>query len=362
MQRDLAALSNQSFDLLVIGGGIQGAWIAWEAALRGLSVALVEQADFASGTSANSLKVIHGGLRYLQTADFQRMRQSIRARQTLMRIAPHLVHPLPVLVPTYGHGPKGKEALMIALKMNDWISSDRNLPLKDRQKHIPSGQILSKQACLEQLPDLPTTGLTGAARFHDAQVYNSEQLVLAFVQSAAQRGAQVANYVRVVSFQTRDDRVIGAVAKDQLTGDRFDIQADAIINASGPWIGPLITAATGIAAPKQPLTKAMNLVVRPLFGSQLSLCRRTLIAAGLFLQAQIACAAVDGRLVCAAAVAHHCLFSHVGANLGAPLRALCQSLPISFDSCWVHPAMAAVEAGGDSGDCCLFSSDQCGFD
>ncbi len=268
MQRDLAALSNQSFDLLVIGGGIQGACIAWEAALRGLSVALVEQADFASGTSANSLKVIHGGLRYLQTADFQRMRQSIRARQTLMRIAPHLVHPMPVLVPTYGHGPKGKEALMIALKMNDWISSDRNLPLKDRQKHIPAGQMLSQQACLEQLPDLPTTGLTGAARFHDAQVYNSEQLVLAFVQSAAQRGAQIANYVRVVSFQTRDDRVIGAVAEDQLTGDRFDIQADTIINASGPWIGPLITAATGIAAPQPPLAKAMNLVVRPLFGSQ----------------------------------------------------------------------------------------------
>ncbi len=269
MRRDLSALSNQSFDVLVIGGGIQGAAIAQEATLRGLSVALVEQADFASGTSANSLKVIHGGLRYLQTADFRRMRQSIRARQTLMRIAPHLVHPMPVLVPTYGHGTKGKEALSVALKMNDVISGDRNLPLKDQQKHIPPGRILSKRACLAQLPDLPTEGLTGAAYFHDAQVYNAEQLVLAFIQSAAQRGAQVANYTRVVNFRVQNDRVVGAIAQDQLTGSSFDIQARTIVNASGPWVNQLIAIAKGQAAPPpQALAKAMNLVVRPLFGPQ----------------------------------------------------------------------------------------------
>lgn len=281
MRRDLAALSNQSFDVLVIGGGIHGACAAHEAALRGLSVALVEQADFASGTSANSLKVIHGGLRYLQTADFKRMRQSIKERQTLMRIAPHLVHPLPVLVPTYGHSIKGKEAMTVALKMNDVISGDRNLPLKDRQKHIPPGKLLSKSACLEQLPDLPTDGLTGAAQFYDAQVYNSEQLVLAFVQSAAQRGAQVANYVRVVGLEQKGDRVTGAVVQDQLKseeqtgGDRFTIRATTILNASGPWIDQLVASAvSGMAteatgketAPA--LAKAMNLVTRPLFGPQ----------------------------------------------------------------------------------------------
>ncbi len=276
MHRDLAALSNQSFDVLVIGGGMQGACIAWEATLRGLSVALVEQADFASGTSANSLKVIHGGLRYLQTADLRRMRQSIQARQMLMRIAPHLVHPMPVLVPTYGHGTKGKEALTVALKLNDVISGDRNRPLKDPQKHIPPGQILSKQACLAHLPELPTQGLTGAARFHDAQVYNSEQLVLAFIQSAAQRGAQVANYTRVVNFRTQNGRVVGAVAQDQLAAfpehNRFEIQAKTIINASGPWVQSLIKADLGQATPSQgakpTLAKAMNLVVRPLFGPQ----------------------------------------------------------------------------------------------
>ena len=269
MRRDLQALSNQAFDLLVIGGGIQGACVAWEATLRGLSVALVEQGDFASGTSANSLKVIHGGLRYLQSADFKRMRQSIRERQTLMRIAPHLVHPMPVLVPTYGHGLKGKEAMTAALKVNDAISGDRNFALKDRQKHIPAGQILSKQACLEKLPDLTTEGLTGAALFHDAQVYNSERLVLAFVRSAAQKGACVANYLQVVDFiREAGSRVSGAIAQDRLSNNRVEIRARAIVNASGPWIGSLMSQVSDEKIEPKPLAKAMNLVTRPLLDAK----------------------------------------------------------------------------------------------
>ncbi len=103
MNRDLTQLASNKYDLLVIGGGIYGACVAWDATLRGLSVALTEQADFGHATSANSLKTIHGGLRYLQHLDFKRMRESIRERRTLMRIAPHLVHPLPCLMPTFGH-------------------------------------------------------------------------------------------------------------------------------------------------------------------------------------------------------------------------------------------------------------------
>lgn len=270
MRRNLAALSNQTFDVLVIGGGIHGACAVWEATSRGLSAALVEQADFASGTSANSLKVIHGGLRYLQTADLQRMRQSIKERQTLMRIAPHLVHPMPVLVPTYGHGIKGKEAMTVALKMNDVISSDRNLPLLDPQKHIPTGQLISKAECLAQLPDLDPTGLTGAALFHDAQMYNSEQLVLAFIHSAAQQGAQVANYLRVVDIHAEHGKVVGATLQDQLEGSsaQFTIRANTIINASGPWVDQLIAAAhSDKAMTPRPLAKAINLVTRSLFDS-----------------------------------------------------------------------------------------------
>lgn len=267
MQRDLQALSNQGFDLLVLGGGIQGACVAWEATLRGLSVALIDQSDFGAATSANSLKIIHGGLRYLQTADIRRMRQSICERQILMRIAPHLVHPLPVLVPTYGHGLKGKEAMFVALKLNDWISCDRNHNLSDPQKQIPPGQVLSRQQCQQQVPGIDGQGLTGAATFHDAQVYNSERLTLAFVKSAAQAGAVVANYIAATGFLKTGNRINGITADDRLTGNRFEIQANAVINTSGPWLNQVLGRLPTPPA-HQPFAKAVNVVLRqPLLDS-----------------------------------------------------------------------------------------------
>jgi glycerol-3-phosphate dehydrogenase len=108
MKRDVAELAGREYDLLVIGGGVYGVCTAWDAALRGLSVALVEKADFGHATSSNTLRVIHGGLRYLQHGDIRRLRHSIFERSTFMRIAPHLVHPLPFLIPTYGHLMRGK--------------------------------------------------------------------------------------------------------------------------------------------------------------------------------------------------------------------------------------------------------------
>lgn len=267
VQRNLQALSNQAFDLLVLGGGIQGACVAWEATLRGLSVALIDKSDFGAATSANSLKIIHGGLRYLQTADLSRMRQSIKERQTLMRIAPHLVHPLPVLVPTYGHGIKGKEAMFVALKLNDLISCDRNLGLSDPQKHIPAGQIFSRQRCQQQVPGIDSKGLTGAAAFHDAQVYNSERLTLAFIQSAAQAGATVANYVRATGFLKTSNQIRGVTAQDSLTGEQFEIQAKAVINTSGPWLNQVLELLSAPTA-HQSFAKAVNVVLRqPLLNS-----------------------------------------------------------------------------------------------
>ena len=101
MQRNLPRLANNKYDVLVLGGGIYGVWCAWDAALRGLSVALVDKGDFGHATSSNNLKIVHGGLRYLQHGDLRRMRESIRERRILMQIAPHLVHPLPFVMPTY---------------------------------------------------------------------------------------------------------------------------------------------------------------------------------------------------------------------------------------------------------------------
>ena len=128
MKRDTNQLSKKNYDLIIIGGGIYGAATAWDAASRGLSVAILEKGDFGSATSSNSQKIIHGGLRYLQHADFKRTRESTRERTTMMRIAPHLIHPMPCLIPTYG---RLMHVMMpIALKIFDLISYDRNQPIK----------------------------------------------------------------------------------------------------------------------------------------------------------------------------------------------------------------------------------------
>ena len=266
MKREVSQLSDQIYDLLVIGGGIYGACIAWEATLRGLSVALVDRGDFGGATSANSLKIIHGGLRYLQNADLMRMRQSIQERTTLMRIAPHLVHPLPVIIPTYRWGLKSRSVLSIALWLNDLIGYDRN-QIQDPQKHIPNGRVISKQEFMRLLPVISHQGLTGGALFYDAQVYNSERLIISLLHSAEQAGAVVANYVEVTGFLQSGNSVNGVQVKDLLTEDRFDIHAKTVVNSSGPWINSVLDLQKGSHHhPKVPLAKAINLVVRrPIF-------------------------------------------------------------------------------------------------
>ena len=208
------------------------------------------------------MKIIHGGLRYLQHADFTRMRQSIRERSTLMRIAPHLVHRLPVLIPTYGHGMQGKEAFSLALAANDLISFDRNRQL-DSEKHIPPGRLLSKSDCLELLPGVSPEGLTGAALFYDAQAYNSERLTLSFLRSAAEVGACLANYVGATGLMTERNHVVGVTAEDRLTGDRLAIRARTVLNARGPWTKKILGQISK-SEPAIRFAKAINLVTRPL--------------------------------------------------------------------------------------------------
>lgn len=265
MIRNPSKLQGNKYDLLIIGGGIYGACVAWDAALRGLSVALVEKGDFGSATSANSLKIIHGGLRYLQHGDFKRMRESIRERRTLMEIAPHLVHPLPVLIPTYGHGLQGKEALSLALMINDLIGFDRNR-LVDPDKHICRGRVISRRECEKLLPGLRAKDLTGGAIFHDAQVYNSERLVLSFIRSAEEAGAELANYVEVTGFIKEKNRIIGVEAKDVLTKEDLCIRARTVVNTCGPWVNQILDFLNGNRPNHRvAFSKAINLITRPLF-------------------------------------------------------------------------------------------------
>ena len=146
MKRDPIHLTENLYDLLIIGGGVYGLFVAWDAALRGLSVALVDKGDFGHATSSNSSRVIHGGLRYFRSGDLCRVWQSSYERMAFLRIAPHLVHPLPFLIPTYGHGRRGKEIFSLALLINDFINSILNR-LGDPQKRLPRSRIISKDEC-----------------------------------------------------------------------------------------------------------------------------------------------------------------------------------------------------------------------
>ncbi len=235
MRRDLRGLTDSTFDVAVIGGGVFGAAAAWEAVSRGLSVALIERADFASYTSANSFKVVHGGIRYIQHGDVFRIRQSAGERSAFLRIAPHLVRPLPIAIPTYGHGMKGKAALRLGVGAYDLLTVDRNRGITDPARQIPFGWSTSRQETLDLFPNLPTDGLTGAVIFKDGQMLNPPRLVLAFVQSAVEKGAVAANYVEATGLLREGDKVVGVEAKDVLTDADFAIKAKIVLNAAGPY-------------------------------------------------------------------------------------------------------------------------------
>jgi glycerol-3-phosphate dehydrogenase len=263
MRRDLSQLVDRSFDLLVVGAGIHGACIAWDASLRGLSVALLDSGDFGAATSANSLRIVHGGLRYLARGDFPRMLESIRERNTLLRIAPHLVEPLPVLVPTYsGSAVRGRTAYRIALATNDVISWRRNRGLGPAGR-IPRGRLISRTECLRLFPWFPTGGLTGGALWYDARVRHPERLTLGFVCSATRHGAVPANYVRVDRLLLRDGVVEGAAVSDVIDGAAFEVRAKATVVTAGPWTQGLIACTLErVATPPQPTgALALNVVI-----------------------------------------------------------------------------------------------------
>lgn len=254
----------KAYDVAIIGGGIHGAHVAREAALRGLSVALLERGDFNSATSANSHKIIHGGLRYLQHADFRRVRESVRERSALMRIAPHLVRPLPFLIPTLrGSGP-GKLAMSFALRVHNLIAFDRNRGLPSGNQ-IPKSRVVSRSDCLELFPELDQMDLTGGALFYEGQVTNPDRFTLSVLQAAAQSGADLANYIEVVGFLERQRTIEGVKARDRLSGAPLEIRARFVVNCAGPWVSQILQLLNApINRARISLLKAIVLVTRPL--------------------------------------------------------------------------------------------------
>jgi glycerol-3-phosphate dehydrogenase len=251
MQRQTVVLTEREYDLLVIGGGAFGAAAARDAALRGLKTALIERRDFGAGASAECFKMVHGGIRYLQHADIPRLRASCHERSALLRIAPHLVNPLPIAIPTYGYGRSGKAFLGTGARVYDLLSFDRNHGIRDPQRRIRNTQWLSRNEVLAMFPHLETPRLTGAVVFEDGQMYNAARLVLAFVKAAAAAGTDVCNYVEATEFLWSGNAVRGVRAHDPLTGDNFDIRARLTLNAAGPWADYLLRDPHRFGPPKR---------------------------------------------------------------------------------------------------------------
>ncbi|HVR69889.1 MAG TPA: FAD-dependent oxidoreductase [Vicinamibacteria bacterium] len=259
MKRDLGGLTAREHDVVVIGGGIHGAAAAWDAAQRGLTVALLEARDFGAGTSWNSLKTVHGGLRHLQRADVAGLRESARERAAFLRVAPGLVRPLPFLVPTYAGKPPSRLALAAALRVSDLLTAGRNRGAPEGRS-VPGGRLLSPRQVLERLPLLDAAGLTGGAEWTDAQVSSTERLLLAFLLAAAEAGAAVANYVEATHLERKGDRVTGATARDVLGGGTLALRGRVVVNAAGPGLDAVLARA-GLARPPVPLLQAANLVL-----------------------------------------------------------------------------------------------------
>lgn len=235
MRRDTTALADGKFDVLIIGGGAFGAAAARDAVSRGLRTALIERNDFGGATSAECFRMVHGGIRYLQHADLPRLRASCRERSALLRLAPHLVSPLPIAIPTYGHGRRGRVFLGAGACAYDLLTLDRNLDIADSQRHIRRTRFLSRAELLKQFPHLAAPDLTGAVVFEDGQMYSPSRLVLAFVKAAVAGGAAACNYCEALHFLWEGNTVCGARAIDRLTGDVFEIRARLTLNAAGPW-------------------------------------------------------------------------------------------------------------------------------
>jgi glycerol-3-phosphate dehydrogenase len=261
MKRDPQALSKEKFDLAIIGGGIQGAATARDAAMRGLKVALVDAGDFAGATSSRSSKMIHGGLRYLEQYDFRLVHEARRERRLLLTLAPHLAQPVPFLLPIYNGDPYSPFKIRLGLTVYDLMG---NLGRKDRHR------MLSPADAIRRVPALRGESLRGAAVYFDSET-DDARLTFENILDAANHGAVVSNYTRIralkISSEDGKPQVQAAEAEDLLTGARHEISARLWINAAGPWVDQVRAFLPGYDGSRTiRLTKGTHILVPPVSG------------------------------------------------------------------------------------------------
>ena len=232
--RDLPAAAAQRWDLVVVGGGIQGIALGLEAARRGLATLLVERDGFGGATTANSLRILHGGLRYLQTFDLPRCRESAGERRWFLRQFPDLVSPLPCLMPLYDPPRGGRlrrpAVLRLALAANDLLSGDRE---------VPPGRLLNPAETAELFPGVDRAGLRGGALWQDAVIHSPRRLVAELLRRACRCGATVLDHAEAVELRVERGRVAGVAIAGRETGERFEMRTRAVANCAGPWVRQL---------------------------------------------------------------------------------------------------------------------------
>lgn len=249
--RMLTEMERNRLDLLVIGGGITGAGIAWDAASRGLKVGLVEKQDFGGGTSSRSTKLIHGGLRYLKQLEIGLVREVGRERALLYERAPHIVRPAPMMLPIYAGGTYGRLASSLGL----WIY-DRLADVKTEERR----RMLSKQEALKKEPLLKEEGLKGAGLYVEYRT-DDARLTLEVVKTAVSMGAMAVNYAEATDLVYEGDRLTGARVKDLVSGLTYRVRAREVVNAAGPWVDQIRRMDGSLSGKRLHLTKGVHLVV-----------------------------------------------------------------------------------------------------
>ncbi len=248
----------EQYDIIVIGGGINGAGVARDAARRGLTVLLLERDDFGSGTSSWSSRLIHGGLRYLEYAEIGLVYESLRDRRALLRTAPHLVEPLRLTIPIYRGGKRGKWVIRAGLLAYDVLSWG---------KKLPTHSMANAERTLAQMPGLNTEGLVGSASYSDAQVVFAERLVIENILDAQDHGARCINYAGVTELQRRDNAITGVTYFDERLGQAVQAHGNCVINAAGPWVDHVLRGLDSAQLPDiMGGTKGSHIVVAPFTG------------------------------------------------------------------------------------------------
>lgn len=256
-KESLRQMKTETFDVLIIGGGITGAGLALDAVTRGLKTALIEKRDFAAGTSSRSTKLIHGGLRYLEHYDFALVREGLRERAELLKIAPHLVEPFPFVIPIYQDSRRNYDHPLLVragLFLYDLLAGKYNI-----QRH----RRVSREEALELAPQLDPRGLKGALVYYDGRT-NDSRLVIEVLKSANAHGAAIANYVCLSGFRKdAQGQIAGAHLHDELTDEAFDVTAHSVINATGVWMNEVRSLSTSLSDDDKQLrpSKGIHLIV-----------------------------------------------------------------------------------------------------